>query len=137
VWRELIHNVPKLKTRRQKLRNSVTEAEALLWQRLKNSKLGFKFRRQHSVSFYVLDFYCPSKKLAIELDGAVHLKRKEYDKYRTEYLKSFNIKVLRFWDGEVVTDPEKVVSRIEKELSLRIIPPLPAKRASPPKIGGD
>ena len=59
------------KTKRKKLRNNLTPAEAALWNLLKNSQLeGRKFRRQHSVGFYILDFYCPSERMAIELDGA-------------------------------------------------------------------
>lgn len=72
--RKYIFNVPNLKPKRQALRNNPTPTEKLLWSKLKNSQLGFKFRRQYSVGGYILDFYCPTKKLAIELDGEVECK---------------------------------------------------------------
>jgi len=67
-----LNNLIGLKTKRKELRNFLTPAEARLWNYLKNSQLGFKFRRQHSVEYYILDFYCPKKMLAIELDGSPH-----------------------------------------------------------------
>jgi very-short-patch-repair endonuclease len=71
--KEKIHNVKQLKERRKQLRNSLTSAEAKLWGLLKDSQLeNRKFRRQHSVGPYILDFYCPSEKLCIELDGEIH-----------------------------------------------------------------
>jgi len=67
---ERLNNLPALKYFRRKLRSKMTPAEAKLWTYLKGKQLeGKKFRRQHSVSRYILDFYCPSSKLAIELDG--------------------------------------------------------------------
>src|SRR3990172_13056637 len=101
---EKIHNVKNLKENRKKLRNNLTPAEAKLWSLLKNGQLeNRKFRRQHSVGQYVLDFYCPSEKLCIELDGIVHLTEEgyEYDTARTEYLKTLNIRVMRFENKDV------------------------------------
>src|SRR2546430_11027834 len=67
----LVHNVARLKPRRRELRRRLTIAEARLWNHLKESSLrGRKFRRQHSVGPYILDFYCPGERLAVELDGA-------------------------------------------------------------------
>src|SRR2546428_6308581 len=94
-----IHNNVELKNRRKQLRNNLTPVEAYLWRYLQSSKLdGRKFRRQHSVNKYVLDFYCPSEKLAVELDGYMHFYEEtiEYDKERSEYLNKLNIKVIRF-----------------------------------------
>jgi very-short-patch-repair endonuclease len=69
----MIHNRPALKSRRKELRRNSTPAEKLLWTMLQHSNLeGYKFRRQHSVGAYILDFYCSSKKLAVELDGESH-----------------------------------------------------------------
>ena len=96
---ERIHNRNILKQRRKQLRNSLTPAEAKLWSLIKDSQLeNRKFRRQHSVGPYVLDFYCPSEKLCIEMDGAGHFTDGgyEYDGERTEYLRNRNIKVVRF-----------------------------------------
>jgi very-short-patch-repair endonuclease len=112
-----IHNISRLKERRKELRNSLTPAEAKLWTILKNSQLcGKKFRRQHSVGGYVLDFYCPLEKIAIELDGEIHNLKdvKEYDQNRTEYLDSSGIKVLRFKNKSVFDETNKVIGEIKK-----------------------
>jgi very-short-patch-repair endonuclease len=67
-----VHNLKINKKKRQYLRNNATKAEKILWQKLKNSRLGYKFRRQHSIKEYITDFYCPKLKLIIEIDGDVH-----------------------------------------------------------------
>lgn len=87
-----------LKDVRKKQRNQATSAEAILWKLLSGRKCGgLKFRRQHSAGPYILDFYCPEAKLAIELDGDVHIYplRNEYDVVREAYLESKSIKILR------------------------------------------
>jgi len=111
-------NNPKLKSRRKELRNNSTEAEKLIWSKLKSSQLGCKFRRQHSIGPYILDFYCPSKQLAIELDGGQHNEAKSmnYDSNRTEYLNSLNITVLRFWNSQILTDISTVLEAIYNHL---------------------
>ena len=116
---KIIHNIRKLISRRKELRNKSTLEEILLWQQLKNSKTGFKFRRQHSIGGYIADFYCPSRKLAIEIDGPIHLgkENREYDKVRSNYLGELNIKVLRFTNKEVSTETEKVVQKIKNKLT--------------------
>ncbi len=113
-----VNNIKSLLGRRKELRNNSTPEEILLWLRLKNSQIGFKFRRQHSIGGYIVDFYCPTKKLVVEIDGPIHLKNesREYDKVRTEYLKGSDIKVLRFKNLEVNTETEKVVRKIKKYL---------------------
>src|ERR671913_107507 len=93
-----LHTRYALKTRRKQLRRRLTPAEATLWRVLKKSQLsGRKFRRQHSVGKYVLDFYCVEEWLAIELDGQVHKNylAEAYDEERTVFLKRAGIKVLR------------------------------------------
>ena len=70
--REPLNNRPELEARRRELRGSLTVAEARLWSCLQRSRLGWKFRRQHSIGPFIVDFYCPSARLAIELDGAGH-----------------------------------------------------------------
>ena len=94
-----VNNLPHLKTFRKTLRNNLTPAEAALWKHLKGKQLeGRKFRRQHSVGNYILDFYCPSEHLAIELDGQGHFEtsQAEYDRDRDMFLNHFGIRVLRF-----------------------------------------
>lgn len=114
-----IHNIKKLISRRKKLRNNSTPEEILLWLRLKNSQTGFKFRRQHSIGGYIVDFYCPKKKLVIEIDGPQHFKKenREYDKIRSKYFEGLGIKVLRFTNEEVATETEMVVRKIKNELT--------------------
>ena len=113
-----IHNIKNLKEGRKKLRNALTPAEAKLWSFLKNSELEKrKFRRQHSVGPYVLDFYCPSEKLCIELDGSAHFTDSgyEYDTARTEYLEALNIRVIRFENKDVSENTEGVLEEIRKK----------------------
>ena len=118
---ERVHNIGKLRENRKKLRNSLTPAEAKLWSLLKNSQIEKKkFRRQHSVGPYVLDFYCPSERLCIELDGAVHFTDSgyEYDTARTEYLAAHNIFVLRFENKDVFENTEGVLEEIRRILLM-------------------
>lgn len=94
------------------MRNDATRYEKALWEELRGSRLGVKFIRQYSVGPFVVDFYCPTKRLAIELDGSVHKNDGMYDKWRTKYLMSYGIKVLRFWDKEVEDGLDIVLGRI-------------------------
>jgi very-short-patch-repair endonuclease len=114
-----LNNLPKFKERRAELRHNQTIQEARLWNELRKHKLGFKFKRQHSVGPYILDFYCPGKKLAVELDGAYHLGNKEYDAERSGYLSALGIKVHRFWNNRVDDNIGAVVEMIKQELGLR------------------
>jgi very-short-patch-repair endonuclease len=102
------------------LRQVETEVEKLLWEELRNNKLGEKFRRQHPIGVFVLDFYCPRFKLAIELDGAYHFKEegRKYDQMRTELLESNKIKVLRFKNEEILNNMSGTLRTIEKHITL-------------------
>lgn len=115
--RPYIYNVPNLKYKRQYLRNNATEVEKILWNRLKNSQLGLKFRRQFSVSGYILDFYCPTVKLAIELDGEIHKFKTQYDRHRDQYLEAMEIKTIRFTNDQVTNDLKNVIKKILEYLS--------------------
>ena len=109
-------NPKKSKVLRQELRNDATPAEQLLWQYLKSKQLdGYKFRRQHGIGPYILDFYCSPARLGIELDGNVHddVIVQENDLTREGYLKEIaNIRVLRFENEEVCSNIEAVVEEI-------------------------
>ena len=99
----------------RQLRSSQTEAEQKLWIFLRNRQLkGKKFRRQHVIAEYVVDFYCHECKLIIELDGNYHKdeEAKGYDKARTNLLNEYGITVLRFWNEEVMKDIKKVLEKI-------------------------
>ena len=101
-----------LKTFRRELRNNLTFAEVRLWAYLKNRQVeGKKFRRQSSIDNYILDFYCPEEKIAVELDGEVHndIRRSEYDNERNLFLEYYGIRVLRFENKEVFDNPDGVV----------------------------
>lgn len=118
--KEQIHNKHTLKENRKFLRNNSTSAEATLWKCLRKRQLcGHKFRRQHSVANYILDFYCPEKHLAVELDGAQHFTNegKEQDELRSEFLKLYNVKVLRFENKLVFENQETVLNIISNELN--------------------
>jgi very-short-patch-repair endonuclease len=115
-----IHSDPALKSRRKELRRCLTPAEAALWKNLQRSQVGGKkFRRQHSVGPYILDFYCPECRLAVELDGQTHFNPMswEHDCRRTEYLKKLNIRVLRFENRDVFECPDWVLQEISSHLT--------------------
>lgn len=124
-------NDPSMLSRRRALRKHQTDMEARLWSKLRNKKfLGIKFYRQFSVGTYILDFYAPSAKLAIELDGSQHttLKNHDYDVRRTTYLSNFGIRIIRFWDNEVTKNIQNVLERLGKNIGgvtgVEEVPPL-------------
>ena len=110
------HNLPQKREDRSSLRNAMTPAEATLWKALKGGQLaGRKFRRQHSVGAYILDFYCPEERLAVELDGAAHVtvSGNLHDADRTSYLNGLGIQVLRFENKLIWSDSASVLQAIE------------------------
>lgn len=95
----------------------MTETEKTLWEELRSNKiLGLRFKPQHPVDVYIVDFYCRKLKLIIEIDGGVHLKtdQKEYDSGRTHELNSLGIEVLRFTNEQIISSLEKVIEEIMK-----------------------
>ena len=107
------------KSNRKNLRQKSTYAESLLWERLRGRKfLGMKFKRQYSVDQFVLDFYCPEKRFAIELDGKVHEDNyvKNHDENRDEFIKDFNIKILRIKNELVIKDTDAALNLIRQEM---------------------
>jgi very-short-patch-repair endonuclease len=130
-----LNNLPHLKTFRKELRNNLTPAEAKLWTLLKGKQMqGRKFRRQHSVANYILDFYCPEERLAIELDGQGHFEatQAEYDKERDLFLETFGIKVVRFENKWVWDNPEGLLEEVRKCFGTT-----PAFQATPPYKEGE
>ena len=104
-----------LKPIRSFLRNNSTSAEAVLWTYLKSASIdGRKFRRQHSIGKYIADFYCPSEKLIVELDGEPHSDyiQIEKDKIRDKFLEGLGLTVLRFENRLVFQDPEYILKEI-------------------------
>jgi very-short-patch-repair endonuclease len=115
-----IHNRSYLRARRKALRRKMTPAEAFLWTHLKRKQLGGrKFRRQHSIFNYIVDFYCAQEKLIIELDGAVHMNPRamEYDRHRTEVLERNGFRLLRFENRMVFDQLPSVLMEIQSEYS--------------------
>lgn len=107
-----LYNDKNLKEKRRVLRKSQTDAEKKLWQILRKKQINnLKFFRQYSVGQYILDFYCPAIRLAIEVDGSQHIENK-YDDNRTNYLRSENIFVLRFWNNDVLNNIDGVYKKI-------------------------
>ena len=103
----------------RELKHRSTEAEQKLWSLLRNRQLnGKKFRRQHAIANYVVDFYCNECRLVIELDGNFHTEpdAKVYDQSRTALLNEMGITVLRFWNEEVLNNPSKVLQNISAHL---------------------
>lgn len=113
--KERMMNSPKQRENRNELRQHATLAEIALWRLLKGRSVkGLKFRRQHGVGPYILDFYCPELKLCIELDGESHSNKTEYDDARTEYLNTMGkIQVLRFENRVVLENPGTILEEIE------------------------
>lgn len=98
--------------RARRLRKTPTEAERRLWQHLRNAQLGASFRRQYPLQGFVVDFYCPAARLAVELDGGQHAHQADADARRTRGLVRHGVTVLRFWNNEVLENPEGVVAAI-------------------------
>ena len=102
----------------RQLRQSWTDAELRLWQLLRNRSIGkHKFRRQHPVGPYVVDFICLEQKLVIEVDGSQHTDRVKQDKKRTAYLEAQGFRVIRFWDNDVLMQTESVMQAIFDSLT--------------------
>ena len=104
---------PEIESAARRHRRDMTPAEQKLWESLKGRQLGgLKFRRQHPVGRFILDFYCPAHKLVIELDGEVHQEHEHYDNARTEKLVEFGYRVIRFRNQDVFDDLDSVLERI-------------------------
>ena len=111
-----------LKERSRELRRQMTKEEKTLWECLRGKKLGgYGFVRQKPVGNYIVDFYCRTAKLMIEIDGAVHFTEegKEYDRERDAFLNGLGLKVLHFPNSEILSNMEVVLNRILKELTRR------------------
>jgi very-short-patch-repair endonuclease len=107
---------PQIFSNAKKLRDNATEAEEKLWLAVKNNQIdGFKFRRQHPLSFYIADFYCHALKLVIEIDGGYHLKKEQQllDEERTKNIEFQGLKVIRFTNEEVLAQLPNVIDAIK------------------------
>lgn len=113
---------PAIREFARELRQPQTPTEATLWRHLRNRNLKYKFRRQHPIDFFIIDFYCADAKLLIEIDGHSHStkEQQEYDKARTEYLEALGYKVIRFTNNDVRYNINSVVTVIIEEVEQRI-----------------
>ena len=105
--------------RAKELRNAETNAEKLLWEKLRAKKInGFKFRRQHAIERFIADFYCHKAKLVVEVDGGIHknLEIEERDKNRAAEIQKYDVKIIRFSNEEIFNNMEKVIEKIKMEL---------------------
>ncbi len=115
------------------MRHQQTDAESLLWWRLRRNQLGVSFRRQHPIGRYIVDFACLERRLIVEADGSQHGGRK--DDERDEFLRSAGFLVLRFWSWDVISDLEWVVYEITEALKTRVPPSNRLRRLTPPPGG--
>lgn len=123
----IIFNRSSEKAKRKNLRNQATKAEKILWRCLQGKQLeGYKFRRQYSVGPYIVDFYCPRFKLAIEVDGPSHFQDEaiRYDQKRQRYIESFGLKFLRFTNVDIYENIEGVLEEILRFINGNHQPPL-------------
>ena len=116
------------KSRPQQLRTNATEAEQRIWYFLRNRQFEqFKFRRQHSIGVYIVDFVCLEQKLIVEIDGGQHAERVQYDERRTNALRAKGFRLLRFWNNEVMQNTNAVLETILAEMNAGPSP-LPSPR---------
>lgn len=111
--RHRIH--PTIMARARELRQPQTPAERKLWMRLRNGQIGPKFRRQHPIGRFIVDFYCAKSRLVIEIDGDSHLDQVEYDAERTAWLVEQGYRVIRFTNREVDQQSDAVLEAILNE----------------------
>ena len=110
--------------RARRLRQNMTETERRLWSRLRGGQLnGLKFRRQHPLPPYIVDFYCEARQLVVELDGSQH--NEVADRARTRFLEKQGLVVLRYWDHEVLQQIDAVLEAIVNMAEGRTLTPTP------------
>lgn len=130
-------DIPYQKEKARALRKSETAAEKKLWNALRNKKAGnFKFRRQHPIGYYIVDFYCDEMNLIIEIDGSIHDEEdiREYDKIRQEQLENIGYKFLRFRNNDVMNSLDGVLAEIKGYLTSPPAPLLEGEGSNVPEI---
>lgn len=125
-----------------RMRREPTSSETRLWAAIRGRQLdGLHFRRQHPIGRFILDFCCTGKRLAVELDGAVHVDRQGYDQARSEYLASFGYRVLRYSNEETMKRLSAVLERIKIEAraahTASCVSPAPTPQPAPPTRPGE
>ena len=106
------------------LRKNMTHSEKLLWEKLKGKQIcGIRFRRQHPIDLFIVDFYCHAAKLVVEIDGEIHDQQTEYDDGRSAEMEKFGIKVIRFTNKEVEENIDHVIDSIKHVVNERLKSP--------------
>jgi very-short-patch-repair endonuclease len=122
------------KTFARTLRKGQTKAEKIVWELLRKRKFKYlKFRRQHVIEGFVIDFYCHELRLGVEVDGGIHLKRKDYDRLRQEVIESEGIKIIRVLNNELIGTREMALKKLEEIIVHQSIP-LPLGEGSQEQI---
>ncbi|MBT3413449.1 MAG: DUF559 domain-containing protein [Candidatus Jacksonbacteria bacterium] len=113
----VIFNKKDQTARRQQLRTNSTKSEKLLWSKIRSKKLGYKFRRQYGIGNYIVDFFCPKLKLAVEIDGITHEDPAQHqrDENKDNYLKSCNIHVIRFSSSDIFNNLDAIIESLYLE----------------------
>ena len=111
------------------MRKNPTHEESILWEAIKKNQLGVKFRRQHIIDQFIVDFYSIEAQLILEVDGEIHTKQQERDAERTIILQSLGLTVLRFTNDQIKNNLEEVLSTIKKLLSKSPLGDLGAQRS--------
>jgi cyclase len=108
-----------IKDKAKKLRKKMTEAEKILWSKIRNRKVNrMYFRRQHPYGIYILDFFCFEANLVIEVDGLIHLRKHEYDLERTKYIESSGLTIIRFRNADIENRIGWVLEKIQEVVDL-------------------
>jgi very-short-patch-repair endonuclease len=134
-----LHVHPAILARARELRRPMTPQEAKLWSRLRGKQLyGIKFRRQHPIFRFVLDFFCYQHQLVIEIDGGHHADpdQQNYDEARTEWLEEHGMRVIRFTNRDIDTNIEGVLQEIARQCGIEEEPSTQRGPSGPPPSGG-
>ena len=108
---------PDTKSRSRDLRRNMTNAERHLWNRIRQRQLPeHKFRRQHPIGPYIVDFACLAARLVVEVDGGQHAEQQDYDLRRDNYIRKSGFRVLRFWNNQILTHADDVLAEILRAL---------------------
>lgn len=121
IEREMFYNAsPKIFRTAEELRNNMTEVETFLWEKLKRNQLGVRFKAQHPIERFIVDFYCHQAKLVIEIDGEIHKFQQEYDFGREAEIEKYGIKIIRFSNEQVLNNLDEIIYTIKELLKQRI-----------------
>jgi very-short-patch-repair endonuclease len=131
-----VHTSREMRMRARELRKQATPAEKILWEQLRDRRLlGLKFRRQHPLGTYIVDFYCPAYRLVVEIDGEIHRYQADQDQARTQEFEDYGFSVIRFWNHEVEQNLDAVLDTIAENCDLPS--PKAGRRACPERSEGD